>query len=90
MPHEFSICSGENFFDVKKRLTHFLNNISRQFTTGNVLVITHGVIIKIIEVIVQNNDLAQLWCTPHVNGASAIIVKINPIDGHMKMEEYNM
>src|SRR5699024_7954873 len=69
-PHRFHLSSGEDFFDVKERVTQFLNNMSTQFSMGNVLIITHGVIIKMIETIVQNNELHQLWKTPHVKGAS--------------------
>lgn len=76
-PSAFSVRLGETFYDVKKRVTHFLHDISKQFSEGNVLIITHGVIIKIVQVIIHSNSIDNLWTTAHVEGATVTTVNID-------------
>lgn len=89
-PKKFKIPSGENFFDVKKRVTHFLHDVSQQCKEGNVLVVTHGVIIKIVQVIAQNNDIGELWATPHVSSASVTTVKVDATNNDTKIIEFKL
>lgn|SRR5690625_1494528 len=88
-PHKFYLSSGESFYDVKERITDFLNDLRRQFQSGNILIVTHGVVIKIVQALAQNNELAQLWKTPHVNGASLTIFKVDQMSESLHIKECN-
>lgn len=82
-PNLYSPQSGENFYDVKKRVADFLEEMIRTYDKGNVLIVTHGVIIKLILLIVNKNDINDLWSKPHVEGATITAVQV--IDNNMSV-----
>lgn len=68
--------TGENFQDVKERLEAVLQDLERTYQSGNILVVTHGVVIKVLQMLCKNNPLDMLWEPPYIEGTSLTIVKI--------------
>ncbi|MEH7382839.1 histidine phosphatase family protein [Bacillus sp. JJ1533] len=67
---------GESFFDVKKRLEEFLVNVEETYQTSNLLIVTHGVVIKVLQLICKNKLISAIWEPPFIDGTSLTVVKI--------------
>ena len=76
-PSQFKHPSSESFYDLKERVTDFLHEISEQHQEGNILIVTHGVVIQVLQLIINKLPLNDLWLTPIVNGATVTKVEIN-------------
>jgi len=75
-PDKFSIPYAETFLDVEERVRQFLRDVKETYSCGNVMIVTHGVIIKIAEMIINKQNLASLWDRPHVKGASITVFEL--------------
>lgn len=75
-PSQYKINTGECFNDVKSRLEIFLEDIHANYNSGNILIVTHGVVIKLLQLISKQLEMDQLWKTPYIEGTSVTKVKI--------------
>ncbi len=66
---------GESFIDMLERANDFLEELKKSELTGNLLVVTHGLFIKILYLIFKEIELKDLWTEPTVDGTSLSIVK---------------
>ncbi|SEM10185.1 probable phosphoglycerate mutase [Mesobacillus persicus] len=82
-PQRFENILGENFLDVKKRIEKFFNELERETPTGNLLVITHGVVIKSLYSLCRNADVEKIWDPPFIHGTSLTVIEIH--DGVKKI-----
>jgi broad specificity phosphatase PhoE len=76
-PHKYVPKSGESFYDVKERVSRTLEQIIRDNPEGNVLIVTHGVVLKTIHSYFKNLDMENLWDPPFIYDTSLTIVEIN-------------
>ncbi|WP_243385520.1 histidine phosphatase family protein [Bacillus kexueae] len=84
-PHHYEAKSGEHFHDVQERVISFLNDLLNKHQEGNILVVTHGVWLKVLMNYVKNEPLAQLWEGPFQHGTSLSILKVE--DGQFIIEK---
>ncbi|MBS4192539.1 histidine phosphatase family protein [Bacillus sp. FJAT-49705] len=82
-PAAYKSVGGESFFDVKKRISEFLADLERTVPTGNVLVVTHGVVIKVLYLLCRNAPIEELWNPPFIHGTSLTIIQVQ--DGKMEL-----
>lgn len=75
-PRLFKIDEGEAFHDVKVRLEGFLQSIEDTYQSGNLLIVTHGVVIKTLQMICKNKLFDQFWEEPDIEGTSLSIVNV--------------
>ncbi|WP_449619631.1 histidine phosphatase family protein [Robertmurraya sp. Marseille-Q9965] len=68
--------TGENFQDVKNRVEAVLAELVDAYPSGNLLIVTHGVVIKVLQTIFKNRSLDLVWEPPYIEGTSLTIVKI--------------
>ncbi len=61
---------GETFTDLQKRVKSFLADLVTTHTSGTILAVTHAVVIKMILMLVRENQLAHLWEPPFINCGS--------------------
>nr|WP_071459746.1 histidine phosphatase family protein [Bacillus mediterraneensis] len=69
--------SGESFLDVMARLDAFLNELSHSSYTGNVLIITHGIVIKTLYLLCRNLPVDRIWDPPFIHGTSLTIMELD-------------
>jgi len=74
-PDLFSGGDGESFTDMLERANDFLEEVQRSELTGNLLVVTHGLFIKVLYLILKEINLKDFWTEPTVDGTSLSIVK---------------
>lgn len=75
-PGSYENQEGERFIDVKKRVSEFLEDLERQFPSGNVLLITHGVVIKALYLICRDVPVEEIWNPPFIHGTSLTIIQL--------------
>lgn len=74
-PTEFK-GTGESFEDVRLRVESILNELERTYSSCNLLIVTHGVFIKVLQTICKANSLEFVWDPPFIEGTSLTVVKI--------------
>lgn len=75
MPHLFSPIGGESFEETRERAFKVLNRIQKEYQTGNILIVTHAVLIKCLYSIFKNSPIETLWDPPFIHGTSLTIVE---------------
>ncbi|MBM4763268.1 histidine phosphatase family protein [Bacillus sp. B15-48] len=75
-PEKFINLVGEVFVDVQKRVSEFLNDLEDTTPEGNVLVVTHGVVVKTLLLLCRQAPIAEMWSSPSISGTSLTIVRI--------------
>lgn len=68
--------TGEDFFQLFKRVESVMKMITRKHKEGNILVVSHGVVLKAIYTIVKKRSLKDLWQPPHIKNTSLTIVEV--------------
>ncbi|KGX93364.1 phosphoglycerate mutase [Pontibacillus halophilus JSM 076056 = DSM 19796] len=60
-PHLFQSHGGESFHDVHARVTDVINDVSERYQGEHVLFVTHGTMLKVLQVMLEEKDIEQLW-----------------------------
>ncbi|MCF6137760.1 histidine phosphatase family protein [Pseudalkalibacillus berkeleyi] len=76
-PHLYSPVGGETFEQTRKRAIKFLEYIKKKYKSGNILVVTHSVVIKCLFSIFKNTSIENLWDPPNIHDTSLTIVELN-------------
>lgn len=66
-PHLYEPEIGESFCDVEKRVNEFLTELKRSHHSGNVLLVTHTVIVKMILKYFHERSMVDLWTEPYTH-----------------------
>lgn len=74
-PHQYKPKSGESFYEVHNRVKAVLDRIITENTNGNVLIVTHAVVVKIIMSYFKGLSLETLWEPPFVHGTSLCVIE---------------
>ncbi|MFS8630124.1 MAG: histidine phosphatase family protein [Bacillales bacterium] len=75
-PHLYAREGSERFLDVKKRVEGLLADLERRFSSGNLLVVSHGMVIKVVQqLICKGLPVARLWDPPWIEGTSVTVVR---------------
>lgn len=75
-PHEYKARSGEDFYQVRERVVKALEKIISENSEGNVLIVTHGVVLKTIHSYFKNLSMERLWDPPFIYDTSLTIVEV--------------
>ncbi|ERI93081.1 phosphoglycerate mutase family protein [Clostridiales bacterium oral taxon 876 str. F0540] len=82
-PHLYKAKSGEDFYKVRERVLKVLDRIMSENTEGNILIVTHGVVLKTFHAYFKNLPMEKLWDPPFIYDTSLTIVEIQ--DGKSKV-----
>lgn len=69
--------AGEDFYEVYDRVQAFLDDVVQIAPSGNVLIVSHGVIVKMLLLICKRLPLSELWTPPWVANTSLSIVEVD-------------
>lgn len=75
-PMMFKNPSGEDFYQVYDRVQAFLEDVAREVSTGNVLIVSHGVVVKMLLLICKRLPLSELWTPPWVSNTSLSVIEV--------------
>ncbi|MEK3886654.1 histidine phosphatase family protein [Bacillus sp. FSL K6-3431] len=85
-PHLYTSLNGENFIDLQGRVLKSLNAIREKNTSGNVLIVTHSVVIKMLLAFFKNSPLEKLWEPPFIYDTSLTVVELREQDNRIVLE----
>jgi broad specificity phosphatase PhoE len=80
-PHQFATVGGERFEETRARAIQVLDRIKREYKSGNILIVTHSVVIKCLYSFFKNSSIETLWDPPYIHGTSLTIVEMSE-DGY--------
>ncbi len=84
--------SGENYPDVELRIHSFLNDLTKNYSNENVLIITHQISYKIFRSIFEHldeNEILNLDDTPNCSIQEYKIDTSNKVQGELKLVKYD-
>ena len=76
-PHQYTTVGGETFEETRARAIQVLNRIKKEYVSGNILIVTHSVLIKCLYSFFRNTSIETLWDPPYMHGTSLTIVEMN-------------
>ncbi|MEK4486410.1 histidine phosphatase family protein [Psychrobacillus sp. FSL H8-0484] len=76
-PRFYNPMEGESFFDVQRRVLTVLNRMKSDKCSGNVLIVTHSVVIKCLLSIFKDLPIENIWDPPYIHDTSLTIVEVN-------------
>jgi probable phosphoglycerate mutase len=74
-PHLYTPVGGENFAAIRERALHVLDTIKKEHTDGNILIVTHSVMIKSLLSIIKNLSIENIWEPPFIKDTSLTVVE---------------
>ncbi len=74
-PHLYKTSGGESFEDLYKRIERGLNKIIKN-GGENVLLVSHGVVIKAIQTIAKGHSLEEFWTPPFLENTSLTLLEL--------------
>jgi len=75
-PDHYITSSGEDFYEVQERVIGELQKMIHKHPSGNVLIISHTVVIKILMAYFDDRSIEALWNPPSIKPASLCQVAI--------------
>jgi broad specificity phosphatase PhoE len=76
-PEIYKSVGGETFLQVQQRLKDFLEDLEKTVSDGNILIVTHGVVIKTLYLLCRDSSLKHLWEPPFIHGTSLTILSLD-------------
>ncbi|MEH7885670.1 histidine phosphatase family protein [Bacillus sp. JJ1609] len=76
-PHLYIAEKGESFLEVQHRVVEAINEIKNLHQTGNILLVTHTVVIKCLLAFYKNLPLEKLWEPPYIHDTSLTVIEIS-------------
>ncbi|KMK75242.1 histidine phosphatase family protein [Alkalihalobacillus pseudalcaliphilus] len=76
-PLQFESIGGESFQQLKERVHTFMEDLKLKHQQGNILIVTHAVVIKMLLIYFKERTLAELWNPPFIEGTSLTQIQMN-------------
>lgn len=76
-PARYVPLSGESYSQVRERVLEALEHIVRQHPAGNVLIITHTVVLKLLMAYFEERPIDKLWELPFIHPTSLSVVEVD-------------
>jgi phosphoserine phosphatase len=75
-PHLYRRERGESYIDVQRRVVSSMGEILRSHPGGNVLIVTHTVVLKTLMAHFEGRPLDRLWDPPYIHPACLNLVRV--------------
>jgi len=75
-PHLYNRKDSETFIQVQERALRLINKIIRHKRSGNILIVTHGVTLKLIMAYFEKRSLENLWEPPYIQNTSVSHIQV--------------
>lgn len=85
-PQRFKPVGGETFSDVRIRALNALERIKADYQAGNILIVSHSVMIKMSLAIFKNAAIENLWDPPFIHDTSLTIVELDGEECRLVLE----
>lgn len=85
-PHLYKPLNGESFAMLHKRVLNAINSIQDKHSAGNILIVTHSVVIKTLLAFFKNYPLEKLWEPPFIHDTSLTVIHLNGNKSNIVLE----
>jgi probable phosphoglycerate mutase len=85
-PHLYVPNNGESFLDVRERISNILKRIIDENENGEIMIVTHAVIVKTIMSIFKGLEVEKLWEQPFIMGTSLSVIEVESEDVRVLFE----
>jgi len=75
-PSLYNRKNSETFIQVQERALKTINKIIDEKKSGNILIVTHGITLKMIMNYFEKQSLENLWETPYIQNTSVSLIQI--------------
>ena len=76
-PHLYNTETGESFLEVQHRAMEAINKIKTAHKSGNILLVTHTVVIKCLLAYYKNLPIEKLWEPPYIHDTSLTVIGLD-------------
>lgn len=76
-PQSYIPVGGETFLEAQERARNVLRRIKSNYSSGNILIVTHSVIIKCLLAIFKNSPVEKIWDPPFIHDTSLTVVEMH-------------
>lgn len=84
-PHRYRPKDGEEFIQVQNRAMETIHNIVKENESGNILIVTHGITLKLILAYFEKRTLENLWDPPFIENTSVSLVRFEKDEAHIEL-----
>ncbi|MZQ75183.1 MAG: histidine phosphatase family protein [Peptoclostridium sp.] len=74
-PHMFVPCGGESYEEASRRIITEFDGIVKSSSGSNLLMVVHGVVLKLILLHAENGSMQDLWQPPFVHPTSLSVLE---------------
>lgn len=74
-PHLYKPLEGDSYYDVQNRAVNAVKKLAEQHQHGNILIVTHTVVIRAIAAYFNKTPMERLWKGPAIEGTSVTILE---------------
>ena len=86
-PHRFDVSGAENFYQLQDRAMAAVEQIAQQFHRKQVVIISHGALIKTVLAHIESLPMSELWTPPHMHNCAHSIIEFSD-DGIRRIRQY--
>ncbi len=76
-PHLYKPQEGDTYYDVQERAINAIKRLAEQYEEGNILIVTHTVVIKAISAYFKGYTMDKLWELPYIVDTCITILEAN-------------
>ena len=85
-PQLYKSLNGESFAMLHKRVLNAIHSIQDKHSSGNILIVTHSVVIKTLLAFFKNYPLEKIWEPPFIYDTSLTIIQLNGNKSNIVLE----
>lgn len=85
-PHLYKPLNGESFAILHKRVLNAINSMQDKHSAGDILIVTHSVVIKTLLAFFKNYPLEKLWEPPFIHDTSLTIIEFSSNKSNIVLE----
>lgn len=74
-PHLYKALEGDSYYDVQDRAVSAVKRLAEQYKAGNILMVTHTVVIRAIIACFKGRSMGELWKGPAIEGTSITLLE---------------
>lgn len=74
-PHLYVPTKGEKFLDLQERVLKAINEIQQTYESGNILIVTHTAVIKVLLAYFKKLPIENLWDPPYIHDTSLTLIE---------------
>lgn len=82
-PHLYKPLEGDSYYDVQDRAANSVKRLAEKYKRGNILIVTHTVVIRAIVAYFKGNPMESLWKGSAIDGTSITVLEAD--NGEIKV-----